>query len=155
MSSPAPAGIRNRSVPVNGLLAHVTYTDVAAALGWLCDTFGFVEHYRYGSPDGEVQGAQIRLGEAWLMLNGPRNGRSSPRELGSRTQSLTVFVPDVEAHYKQVKASGARVVEELNETPYGERQYVAEDPEGHWWLFSQHVRDVSPADWGARIATPL
>jgi uncharacterized glyoxalase superfamily protein PhnB len=24
---------------------------------------------------------------------------------------------------------------------------------GHWWTFSQNVRDVDPADWGAKVAT--
>jgi uncharacterized glyoxalase superfamily protein PhnB len=43
-------------------------------------------------------------------------------------------------------------VEELNETFYGERQYGAEDLEGHHWLFSRHARDVSPDEWGATIA---
>jgi len=33
---------------------------------------------------------------------------------------------------------------------YGERQFVAEDLEGHRWLFACHVRDVAPSDWGAR-----
>jgi uncharacterized glyoxalase superfamily protein PhnB len=29
---------------------------------------------------------------------------------------------------------------------YGEKQYGVEDLEGHRWLFSQHVRDVSPEE---------
>lgn len=32
--------------------------------------------------------------------------------------------------------------------PYGERQYVAEDPGGHRWTFSQSLVDVDPASWG-------
>jgi uncharacterized glyoxalase superfamily protein PhnB len=35
---------------------------------------------------------------------------------------------------------------------YGEKQYGVEDLEGHRWLFSQHVRDVSPEEWGAKVA---
>jgi len=48
---------------------------------------------------------------------------------------------------------GARIVEELNETAYGERQYVAVDLEGHPWLFSRPAHDVSPAEWGARLTS--
>ena len=58
---------------------------------------------------------------------------------------------DVDAHYRRAKAAGAKIVEELNETGYGELQYGVEDLEGHHWLFSQHARDVSPADWGAKV----
>ena len=32
------------------------------------------------------------------------------------------------------------------------RQYTAEDPEGHLWEYSQHIRDVDPAEWGATLA---
>ena len=86
------------------------------------------------------------------MLNSPREKRTSPLLAGQHTQSLSVFVADVNAHYVRTKAAGAKIVEELNETAYGERQYVAEDPEGHRWLFAQHVRDVAPEEWGAVVS---
>lgn len=140
--------IKNRSVPTNTVLPHLVYVDVAAALAWLSGTFGFEEHYRYGEPDG----AQMRLGSACIMLYRSRPGAASPQQLGSRTQSLTVFVEDVDAHYERTRSAGARIFEEMNETIYGERQYGVEDLEGHRWLFSQHVRDVSPDEWGAKLA---
>ena len=31
---------------------------------------------------------------------------------------------------------------------YGERQYEAEDPAGHRWIFSETLRDVAPEEWG-------
>ena len=139
-------------MPTDTVLPHVTYQDVAEALAWLATVFGFTEHYRYGDPDGPVSGAQVHLGNAWIMLNSARPGRGSPAQLGYQTQSLTVFVEDVDAHYARTKAAGARIVEELQETCYGERQYGVEDHEGHHWLFSQHARDVSPDEWGATIA---
>ncbi len=141
--------MKNRSVPTDTVLPHVTYENVAGALDWLTNTFGFREHYRYGQP---VQGAQMHLGNAWIMLNSTREGRASPAQTGRRTQSLTVFVDDIDAHFTKAKSAGAKIVEELHETIYGERQYGVEDLEGHQWLFSQHVRDVSPEEWGAMIA---
>jgi uncharacterized glyoxalase superfamily protein PhnB len=123
---------------------------VAAAIDWLTRVFGFTEHYRYGGET--VEGAQLHLGEAWIMVNGARRGRSSPVQLGSGTQSLTVFVDDVDAHFERTKAAGGKIVEELHETMYGERQYEVEDIGGHHWLFSRHARDVRPDEWGATIA---
>ena len=93
----------------------------------------------------------MHLGNAWIMLGSTRPGRASPAQLGVRTQSLTVFVDDVDTHFERAKSAGARIVEELHETVYGERQYGAEDLEGHHWLFSKHVRDVSPDEWGATL----
>lgn len=118
---------------------------------WLAEAFGFVEHFRYGPPDAP-QGAQMHYGDAWIMLNSARAGRASLQAAGNYTQCVTVFVEDVDAHFARAQAAGARVVEDLHETEYGERQYGAEDPEGHFWIFSRHARDVSPAEWGATVA---
>jgi len=75
-----------------------------------------------------------------------------PAQLGASTQSLTVFVDDVDARFEKAKFAGARIVEELHETCYGERQYGVEDLDGHHRLFSRHARDVSPEEWGATVA---
>jgi len=144
--------LRNRSVPVSTVLPHIVYRDLNRAVEWLVATFGFVEHYRYGEP---LSGVQVHLGEAWLMLGGVREERRSPGQAGGCTQSLTIFIEDVENHYARSTEAGANVVEELHETIYGELQYGVRDPEGHVWLFSRHARDVDPADWGATVINPL
>jgi uncharacterized glyoxalase superfamily protein PhnB len=141
--------VANRSVPVDTVLPHIAYLDVSVAAAWLGRVFGFVEHYRYG--EGAGRGVQMQLAKGCIMLT--QAGREqTPAQLGCGTQYLTVFVEDVDAHYARSKAEGARIWEELHETIYGERQYGAEDPDGHRWLFSQHARDVEPAEWGARVA---
>lgn len=141
--------IENRSVPPDAVLPHVMYQDVDTAIAWLSRTFGFCEHYRYGHP---TSGAQVHLGNAWLMLKQAREGSASPAKLGFGTQSLTVFVDDLEAHFQRAKTAGAKLLEDLHETVYGELQYAAEDLDGHHWLFSRHARDVSPDQWGATVA---
>jgi uncharacterized glyoxalase superfamily protein PhnB len=140
--------MRNRSLPTDTLLPHVVYRSVSDACAWLTRAFDFKEHYRYGDP---VSGVQMFLGNAFIMITGSRDWTASPSEVGRGTQMLTVFVPDVDSHYLKAKKAGAKIVEELNETVYGEKQYAAEDLDGHRWLFSQHARDLSPEDWGARI----
>jgi catechol 2,3-dioxygenase-like lactoylglutathione lyase family enzyme len=62
---------------------------------------------------------------------------------------VEVRVEDVDAHHALAVAAGA-AIERLPETyPYGERQYVARDPDGHRWIFTQSVDDADPAGWGA------
>ncbi|MGZ4788318.1 MAG: VOC family protein [Terriglobales bacterium] len=141
----------NRSVPANILLPHIVHDDVAKAIDWLTCVFGFEEHYRYGNP-AQPAGAQMRFAYAYFMLSSARPGRSTPAQLGAETQSLTVFVPDVEAHFQRAKAAGAQFFEELHVTEYGEHQYGAIDLAGHRWLFSNHARDVNPEEWGATVA---
>lgn len=139
----------NRSVPPNTILPHVDYQDLLAAISWLKKTFGFREQYRYGDP---INGAQVRLGGVWIMLKAAAPGRASPAQLGYGTQSLTVFVPDVEAHFQQAKSAGAKILEEPHQTVYGEFQFAVQDLEGHHWLFSRHARDLSPDEWGAQVS---
>jgi uncharacterized glyoxalase superfamily protein PhnB len=138
--------IDNRSVPTNVLLPHIAYRDLAGAVKWLSKVFGFEEYYRYGNPESPA-GVMIRRECACIMLKAvPANAAA--------TSVLTVFVEDVDSHYEKAKSAGAKIVEELNQTCYGERQYAAEDLEGHRWLFSQHARDVDPTEWGAAVAQP-
>jgi len=141
--------MRNRSVPTDVLLPHIAYENVAEALAWLTDTFGFQERYRYGNP-ATPAGAQMTFGQAVFMIESTRPGRTTPAQSGTWTQMLTVFVEDVEAQYQKVKAKGAPIAEDLNDTVYGERQFGVLDLAGHFWLFSQHVQDADPTSWGAQ-----
>jgi uncharacterized glyoxalase superfamily protein PhnB len=140
--------MKNRSVPSDSVIPHISYQNVVEACEWLTRVFGFREAFRYGEP---VSGIQMYLGQAYLMLHCVPEGRLSPAQLGYGTQMLTVFVEDVDAHYAKAVAEGAKIVEELQETVYGERQYGVEDLDGHKWLFSRHTKDLDPADWGATV----
>jgi uncharacterized glyoxalase superfamily protein PhnB len=144
--------VKNRSVPADLVLPHIVYQNVSEAVAWLGKTFGFTERYHYGNTGGLIDGAQICLGDAYIIVTGAHRGGATPAKSGTYSQSLTVFVEDVDAHYRRAKAAGARIVEQLNETCYGERQYGVEDLDGHHWLFSQHAKDISPDEWGATIA---
>jgi uncharacterized glyoxalase superfamily protein PhnB len=140
--------VKNRSVPVDTVLPHINYQNLAVAMDWLSRVFGFQEYYRYG--DGP-SGGQMRAGNASIQVAQADDGRKSPAQLGYGTQSLTVFVDDVNAHYARAKAAGARILEEPHETVYGEYQYAAEDLDGHHWLFSRHAKDRDPQEWGAVV----
>ena len=144
--------LRNRSVPTDIILPHVTYKNLPEAIEWLTRVLGFAEHYRYGDP---VSGAQLRLGAAWIMVNQARGEYRSPAELGFGTQCLTIFIENLEQHFSRAQEAGAVLFEDLHETVYGELQYALRDPEGHLWLFSNHARDISPGSWGATVKNPI
>ena len=143
--------LKNRSVPASIVLPHILYRDVAEATAWLTRVFGFREHYHHGEDAGPISGAQMHLDDAWIMLKRASEGWSVPADLGYGTQSLTIFVDDVEAHFQRAKLEGATIVEELHETSYGELQYGVLDLDGHHWLFSRHAHDRSPEEWGAIV----
>ena len=97
----------NRSIPCDTVLPHLCYENVTEAVEWLSNPFGFAEHYRYGEP---VSGAQMYLGKAYIMVNRGGSGCATPVQLGRRTQSLTVFVEDVDGHYQRTKSAGGTAI---------------------------------------------
>jgi uncharacterized glyoxalase superfamily protein PhnB len=53
---------------------------------------------------------------------------------------VMVYVEDVDAHFERARAAGAGFLSELEDNPaIGQRQYRAEDLEGHRWMFAQAV----------------
>ena len=65
-------------------------------------------------------------------------GGRSPREVGEVSQSLYLWVPDVDAHHARAKAAGAEVFRAPEDTDYSSREYSCRDPEGHVWSFGTY-----------------
>ncbi len=78
-----------------------------------------------------------------VVSHGPGPGPTTrnPSILGHVTQSLYVYVDDIDAHFQRSKDAGALIIDELKDQAYGDRRYGAADPEGHCWYFAQHIRD--------------
>ena len=49
--------IENRSAAPGPVVPVLVYEDVGKAIEWLCETFGFVERFRYG-PEGKDWGGK-------------------------------------------------------------------------------------------------
>jgi uncharacterized glyoxalase superfamily protein PhnB len=128
---------------------YLLYEDAAAMIDWLVRAFGFTEKLRYAGDDGVVNHAELAIGEGSIMLGAPGGDYRSPKSSGCAAAQVQVYVDDVDAHYARAKAAGAEIRQGLADMPYGDRRYDAYDPEGHLWMFSTHVRDVAPEDWGA------
>lgn len=128
---------------------YVLYRDVGAAIDWLGRTFGFEEKLRYTSDDGTVTHAELTLGDGEVFLGHPGPDYRSPRELGSYSHLVHVYVDDVDDHYGRAVKAGAQIHVELHDTPYGDRRYDTEDLEGQRWSFAKLLRELEPQEWGA------
>jgi uncharacterized glyoxalase superfamily protein PhnB len=134
------------------------YDDASAAIDWLCGAYGFEVRLKVEGEGGRVEHSELTFGEGLIMV-GQAGGKSSretplpsrsPRSQdGVNTQSLCVFVDDVDAHCTRARAAGARIIDEPKNTDYGEdywedRSYRTVDLEGHQWWFMQRVRGPGP-----------
>jgi PhnB protein len=131
---------------------YLLYEDVAGALDFLTRAFGFEEILRYTGPEGYVNHAEMRIGDGVIYLGDPGGDYRNPAHLGATTQMVCVVVDDVDAIFQRARAAGAEITEEPTDQPYGERRFMARDPEGHGWSIAQAIADVAPEDWGATVA---
>lgn len=128
------------------ITAYLYYENVASMLDWLGRAFGLKERVRMATPDGVVMHAEVELADGVVMMGCPGPHYKNPKRLGHATSGLYVYVDDVDAHFATAKAAGAKILEVPADQFYGDRRYMAEDPEGHHWSFATHVSDVAPED---------
>jgi catechol 2,3-dioxygenase-like lactoylglutathione lyase family enzyme len=124
---------------------HVTVNDVDESLGFYRDALGLEVHndvasggYRWvtlGSPD--QQGVEIVLSE-------PHAGRSQAdgdalQELLTKgVLPMTIFTVDnLDAAFERVRASGAEVLQEPIDQPWGPRDCAFRDPSGNMVRINQ------------------
>lgn len=127
----------------------LVYSDVRKAVDWLTQAFGFVERVQIGG-----HRAQLSFHDGALLVADAGHGRCPPGSEGGVTHSVMVRVENIDAHYQTALGAGARIINEPTDHPYGERQYVAADPAGHQWTFTQSVADVAPEEWGGKTVSP-
>jgi uncharacterized glyoxalase superfamily protein PhnB len=140
---------KNRSVPNATVIPVLTYSDVRAAVAWLTDAFGFAERVQIG----ENHRSQLQFGDGAVIIGDVLGDRKPPRS-GEVTHSVLVRVEDARAHCERARAVGALILMEPTDMPFGERQYTAEDLEGHHWTFSETLTDIAPEEWGGKTIAP-
>jgi uncharacterized glyoxalase superfamily protein PhnB len=144
-------GVRaNRSIPAATVIPVLIYPDVRAAVDWLSAAFGFVERIQIG----DDHRSQMNVGEGGAVIIGDvRHDRVPPRK-GEVTHQLKVRVEDVESHFARAREHGAEILSEPTDYEYGQREYLAADPWGHQWEFSETLEDVHPEVWGGILKAP-
>jgi PhnB protein len=134
--------------PTSYITPYLLYKDVGSALGFLKKAFGFSEYgSRFKDEDGIVRHAAMQHTDGSIfMMGSPGPKFKNPKKLGGVTQIMYITVDAVDKHFARAKKNGAKILEPVTDTFYGDRRYTAEDPEGHRWGFAQHIRTVSDAE---------
>ena len=130
----------------------VSYRDPKAALAWLERAFEFETVMVVENPDGSIGHSEMRVGKGLIMVGGEWDEHHrSPLSMGGvNTQSIHVHLTDrLDRHCEQARAAGAVITREPADQFYGDRSYMAVDPEGHVWSFSQSLRTMSHEEMAA------
>ncbi|MGW0591967.1 VOC family protein [Streptosporangium sp. NPDC002607] len=119
------------------------YADLGKAIEWLIEAFGFEKRKVLNGDDGSIVHAELSFGEGVVQLAGTGDGRRhEPRGQGEPHQSLYVFVDDVDEHHERARKAGAVIRDEPGTRFYGDRNYTAEDLEGHHWVFARRIEEI-------------
>jgi uncharacterized glyoxalase superfamily protein PhnB len=134
----------NVTEPGGTVVPTLRYRDVAAAIDWLCNTFGFEKHLVVSGGNGAVRYAELTFGSGMIMLgpvedSGLDKFMTQPADTGgAETQICYLFVADAAAHCAKAKAAGAEIVLDIEDADSNGRGYSCRDLEGHVWNFGTY-----------------
>ncbi len=134
---------------------YLSVKDGEAAIEFYKKAFGAQEHMRMPGPDGKGVGhAELQIGNSRMMLADefPDLNFRAPTTLGGSPVMLHLYVDDSDAWFDRAVKAGAKITRPLEDQFYGDRGGCVEDPYGHSWYISSHVRDVSPEEMQEAMA---
>jgi PhnB protein len=147
---PIPDGY-NQAIP------YLACRNAAKALEFYAKAFGATEQMRMAAPDGKIGHAEIKIGNALIMLSDeyPEMKVLSPQTIGGTPVGIHIYVPDVDALNTRAIAAGATVERAIADQFYGDRSVTLLDPFGHRWFFATHVEDVAPDEMKRRAEAAM
>jgi uncharacterized glyoxalase superfamily protein PhnB len=144
------------------LTSGVYYKDPRAALTWLEEAFGFEPVMVVVNEDGTIGHSEMRFGDGLIYVGREWDEHhKSPASLGGKnTQSITIQLESgLDAHCERAREAGAVIAREPVDQFYGDRNYMAVDPEGHIWSFAQTIHVMTTEEMaeagGREIVTRL
>ena len=137
-----------------GATPYLSVTGAAEAIEFYKKAFGARETMRMPAPAGKIGHAEIRIGDATIMLADeyPEMNFRSPQSLGGTPVNILIYVNDVDAFMNQAVAAGAKLLRPVADQFYGDRMGVLQDPFGHTWSFATRIEDLSPEELQKRAA---
>jgi len=155
-------------IPVSTGKLGITLTvpDADAAAGFYASAFGAEEIARYlvpGHPSGvgPVKAVHLRIGTVVLNVStaNPRNdatmekwGAKTPAMLQGFSTVFTLYVDDVDTALARATEAGARRVSGPEDTLWGDRVAVIEDPFGHPWGLAKEIEEITVEEHNRRWA---
>ena len=146
-----PEGLRS-------ITTHLVVPNALEAIEFYKTVFGAVlESHAPGATPNSTMHAALKIGDAALFLADemPQSKAKSPENLGGTTNSLMLYVSDVDAVAKKAVESGAKLARPVEDKFYGDRMGSIEDPFGHTWHIATHIEDVSPDEMQKRAASVM
>jgi PhnB protein len=149
-----PANVKPIPDGYTSVTPYITIKGAPAAIEFYKKAFGAEEVLRLTAPNGDIAHAEIRIGNAHIMLHeeAPDWKALSPQTIGDSASSIMLYVPDCDAVFQRAVEAGASVTMPIADQFYGDRCGNVKDPFGHKWSIATHIEDVPPDEIERRAA---
>jgi PhnB protein len=145
-SNPVPQGFHT-------VTPALVVRGAAEAIDFYKKALGAQELMRMPSPDGKITHAELKIGDSIIFISDefPNMGvPRSPQTVGGCTTTLHLYVPDVDASFKQAIDAGGKATMPVADMFWGDRFGSFSDPFGHHWGILTHKEDLSAEEMEAR-----
>ncbi len=119
------------------------------AIDFYKKAFGVKERMCMMTPDGKaIAHAALEIGDSAFMITDefPEIKCLSPASIGDTPVGIFLYVEDVDKIFNQAVTEGAKVLDPVKDQFWGDRHGIIEDPFGHRWSISTHIKDLSPEE---------
>ena len=125
--------------PLPTVWPALRYDDAPSGLRFLVDVLGFREALVVPDDSGDITHAELRWPEGGaVMLGSTKLCDSAQSATTAGASSVYVVSDQVDAIYRRVRAAGATVTQELEDTDYGSHTFTVRDPEGNLWTLGTY-----------------
>jgi PhnB protein len=147
---PIPDGYRS-------ITPYLFIKGAAKAIDFYKKVFGATERMIMPGPNGRIGHAELEIGDSLVMLadEHPEVGALSPQTVGGSSNSLHLYVDNMDAVIEKAVSAGAKVTRPAKDEFYGDRIGTFTDPFGQIWSVATHIEDVSPEEMKNRMAKAM
>lgn len=147
---PIPDGYRS-------ITPYLFIKGAAQAIDFYKKVFGAKERMLMPGTNGRIGHAELEIGDSLIMLadEHPEVGALSPQTVGGSSNSLHLYVDNMDAVIEKAVSAGAKVTRPAKDEFYGDRIGTFTDPFGQIWSVATHIEDVSPEEMKNRMAKAM
>ena len=129
------------------VIPYLLVDDVDGLIHFLGAVFHGERIERMLRPDGRVMHAEVRIGEAVVMMGTPIGNVSTMPTM------IYIFDKDVDAAYERAITNGAESIQPPTDQFYGHRTAGVKDKAGNIWWIATQKEIVSNEEMARRIIT--
>jgi PhnB protein len=141
----------------HSITPYLFIKGAADAIDYYKNVFGAKERMRMPGPNGRIMHAELEIADSIVMLSdeNPQAGAPSPQTVGGASNSLHVYVENVDTVTRKAVDAGAKLIRPVRDEFYGDRTGTITDPFGQIWSIATHKEDVSPEEMKKRMTKAM